>query len=48
METKEEFLAELSRCVVEMEDDDISAVAEDYAAMDMLRLTVFLTAWSMA
>ncbi len=31
METKEEFLAELSRCVVEMEDDDISAVAEDYA-----------------
>lgn len=32
METKEEFLAELSRCVVEMEDDDISAVAEDYAA----------------
>lgn len=32
METKEEFLAELSRCVVEMEDDNISAVAEDYAA----------------
>ena len=31
METKEEFLAELSRCVGEMEDDDISAVAEDYA-----------------
>ncbi len=32
METKEEFLAELSRCVVEMEDDSIAAVAEAYAA----------------
>ena len=32
METKAEFLAELSRCVVEMEDDDVAEVAEDYAA----------------
>ena len=32
METKAEFLAELSRCVVEMEDDDVAAVAQDYAA----------------
>lgn len=31
METKEEFLAELSRCVVEMEDEQIAEVAQAYA-----------------
>ncbi|MDR0648034.1 MAG: corrinoid protein [Synergistaceae bacterium] len=32
MTGKQELLAELSRCVLEMEDDEISAVAERYAA----------------
>ncbi len=31
MASKEELLAELSRCVLEMEDDDIAEVAKEYA-----------------
>lgn len=32
MATKEELLAELSRCVVDMEDDEVAEVAQEYAA----------------
>ena len=32
MATKEELLAELSRCVLEMEDEEVTEVARAYAA----------------
>ena len=39
MASKEELLAKLSECVVEMEDEEVVEVAKEYIEPDIRRLT---------